>query len=140
MFKQGHHPWVGVVVAIGAFCLCYVVAVLIIVGTRQRRATVESPREVHRHPPRLGGWRSGADRRRIITNATVFLLLIITYMAADPFRTRFRSTSTEELLAAERCVTRGECPTVGPSVSDTNLRLGPLYYYVLMPGVMAGIR
>ncbi len=60
------------------------------------------------------------------------------YLLGGPFDTWFNQGLSDILLVAERCVTTGDCPLVGPTISDTGIPQTPLFFYVLMPGVFAG--
>jgi len=133
------YPWTGVVLTLGLISFLWVLLVVIILARDERRLRQGQSSLVARPTStRAGDAGARSGLRRAVVNGVFCLLVLTTYLYADPLGTRFRSTSVGELLTAEHCITRGECPAVGPSVSDTSLRLGPLYYYVLIPGVLVG--
>ena len=79
-----------------------------------------------------------STRRQTLTNVIGVLLFMALYLALDPWSTHFHSTTAEHLLVAERCVTAGDCPVLGLTVSETPVHMGPLVFYLLMPAAPFG--
>jgi len=81
------------------------------------------------------------SRSRPAWAAVTIGLLVAIYVIAGVGRLPFYHSMFRHLLTAEACLLRGDCPLVGPAVGKWGLGfyLGPLYNYLLLPGVGVGI-
>lgn len=118
------------VLGLGAGALVAIVVALVAVHRREDAAWC--PLEALPQPPPT------LTRVQHLVNLAGVFLVVAAYLAADPFSTHFHSTTTAHFLIAEQCITAGECPLVGPAISNSPFHLGPAFFYLLMPAAPFG--